>query len=211
MPSPFSGSMTNQNQITVDFDPSLSSIVTTCAEIADIQFVRITADGNVLAPGTYYSGWTYRDAVTTAANYWVDFLNGEPRPDYQQGGLIGQLGYKNGGSRNAWIPDAPQTQGGDAGFYSTGNPGGWKTVLYEFWTYCWCMNGTQCGSWYQGLSWTYTKTWQDQRDGRLGVAAIVNNDIAPPPVTALIDAFNLFNTNFHYVPCATAFVGMERV
>jgi hypothetical protein len=212
MPNPFSGTTTDRNEIVIDFDPAQSAVVTTCAEIADIQFVRITADGTAMLPGTYYSGFDYRDPVTTDAFWFVDFTQGEQRPDYQQGGLIGQLGYKNGGTRNAWIPDAPVTSGGDRRFYSVGNPDGWQTVVFEFRTFCWCMKGTQCNTWYEGMAWTYTKTWQNQRDGDPGRVAITTAEIAPPPGAELLAAFTLFNTTFNYVPCAGAtFARMERV
>lgn len=205
MASPFSGTKTKDNIITVDFDPSVSTTATACSEIVDIQFVRITADGSSMKPGTYYSQFVYRDAVTTDANWSVDFHKGEKTPDYQQAGLVGAIGFKNDlGSKNAWIPDAPQTGGGDEGFYDLlRNPKGWKTVVIEFRTFCWCMKGTQCASWYEGLSWTFTKTWEDQRDSKTGKAEVVNNDIAPPPADELIAAFDKFNSNFGFVPCST--------
>jgi hypothetical protein len=217
MASPFVGTTTSQNDIRIVFDPAVSITATDCKRIADVQFSQMTADGTAMLPGSYYTGYNYQDPVTTPANYWViDFLKGEKTPDYQQGGLRGQLGYINiAGTRIAWITDRPQTGGGAKKFYDpVKNPGGWKKVVFNFVTYCWCMQGGQCDGWYEALTWTFTKTWENQRDGLPGLVAVVDDNLAPPPSAELISAFDLFNSYFGYVPCASTkalLATMERV
>jgi len=200
---PFAPSSTSGNAIRIDFVPGDSTKVTTCDQIVDIQFVRLLADGNPILPGTYYSGWAYRDAVATDQLRWVDFLNGETTPDYQQGGTAGQVGFKkSSGERNAWIPDAPTTSGGDKGFKTPSNPTGWDEVVYEFRTFCWCMQGDQCGSWYEGLSWQYKKTAHDYAVGSPGASTILDRDLTAIGAE-LLAAFDKFNLHFHFVPCST--------
>ena len=217
MTTPFVGTTTSQNFIKVVFDPSLSITATDCKKIADIQFSQMTADGTAMLPGSYYAGYDYQDPVTTPDNYWViDFLKGETTPDYQQSRSDSQFGYINiAGSQTAIITDRPQTGGGDKRFYDpSSNPKGWKKIVFNFFTYCWCMEGAQCGGWYEGIRWTFTKTWENQRDGLPGLVAIADDNVPPPPSDELITAFDLFNNYFGYVPCASVKslrATMERV
>ncbi|HEX8155361.1 MAG TPA: hypothetical protein VF698_19665 [Thermoanaerobaculia bacterium] len=72
----------------------------------------------------------------------------------------------------------------------------------------------QCNTWYEALSWTYTKPWEDARDGRPGLAAVVDDNILPPIDAKYLAAFDLFNNTFGYVPCGgttTASTNVERV
>jgi len=206
MASPYLKTTTSQNKIRIEFEPKDSRYASDCSKIVNIQFLRMVADGVPLKPGTYYSGFAFRDPVTTDALWYVDFLDGETTPDYQQNGTIGQTGYVNeAGSRIAWMPDTPATGGGDKGFFSDSNPTGWKKVVYEFRTYSWCMasgKDGQCNTWYEAISWTFTKTWEDARDKRPGLVAVVDASIDPPIGANFLAAFKLFNKNFGFVPCA---------
>jgi hypothetical protein len=200
--SPFSPSFTDANRIRIEFVPAKSSRVTECDQIVDIQFVRIHANDQVLKPSDFYKPWVFRDPVATDELWWVDFLNGETTPDYQQGGAVGQVGFrKPAGDRDAWIPDAPQAAGGGTkGFKTPSNPTGWERVSFEFRTFCWCMWGPQCDVWYEGISWLYTKTYEDFAAGRPGVSSIEDNELVSFP-PELDEAFRKFNSNFGFQPC----------
>ena len=134
----------------------------------------------------------------TKSGWTVDCLQGEKSPDYHQG--IGD-GFKNGGSQKATMTDAPQTSGGDIGFYEPNtNPKGIKEYVINFATFAYCMNGPDCGKWYEGVTWKYTKTRQDMRDGKSGLSTIESsNDEAPSK--DLLEAFDLFNKVNGYIPC----------
>jgi hypothetical protein len=199
---PFAGTVVIDNDITINFAPRDSALVKSCAQIVDIQFVRLYGDGARIAPSTFFSGWDYRDVVMTKAYWWVDFLKGETTPDYQQGGTVGQVGEKTDVRiLDAWIPDAPDaTSGGDKGFKTKQNPNGWDTIEYEFFTFCWCMKGTQCASWYEGISWKYVKTAKDFEAGLPGRAMVLSDDLTKFP-DELREAFELFNTTVGFQPC----------
>jgi len=205
MASPYVKSKTVQNSISIVFDPRDSKVASDCAKIVNVQFVRIAADGKYLKPGTYNSLYTYRDVATTDAFWVVDFLDGETTPDYQQNN--GQEGYINiGGAKDATMYDAPRAGGGDKGFYDPdSNPDGWSHIVYEFAAYAWCMasdgSDGQCGTWYEAIFWTYSKDWEDQKNGRPGLAKIVDDNVAPPIQGEFLAAFNKFNKAFGFEPC----------
>jgi hypothetical protein len=113
------------NRIDIVFDPDKSAKVTKCDKIVHIQFDRMYADGKVVKPGDWSSKFKFQDSFTTADGWGVDALKDETTPDYQQGTGDGK---KNGGSIKAKMTDAPNSPGGDKGFYdSSSNPSGWKT------------------------------------------------------------------------------------
>lgn len=179
--------------IDITFDPSTSKLASKCKQIVHTQFIRTYADSKSLKPGDYYSGLSYQDAKTTSKNWVVDYVSGETTPDYQQGSGVGK---KNGGSTSATMDDTPGTGGGDKGFKSPGNPGGWSNVVFSFATYAWCMKGSDCGKWYEGMTWKWEKSAADQIAGRDGTASVVNSD-APGPLAHHLDAFKKFG----YKPC----------
>lgn len=199
--NPNTESKVSGNQIDLVFDPDKSEKVTKCDKIVNVQFNCRFADGSVIKPGDYYSGYKYKDKVATTKGWTVDCHKTETTPDYQQGSLYGNCGKKNGGSVKAKITDAPQTSGGDKGFYdSKTNPKGLKTYTIKFATFAWCMKGPDCGKWYEGVEWEYTKTWEDARDGKKGVSKI-NNNCVDQPSQNHIDAFDKFNKEKGFVPC----------
>jgi hypothetical protein len=190
----------NGNEIDIIFDPNESKKVTKCQKIVHIQFMRYHADGVVINGADYASiAYRHKRSITTVKGWVIDCLGGETTPDYQQGRGDGS---KNGGSANATMFDAPKTGGGDKGFYDEkSNPTGWKSVRYEFVTYGWCMKGTDCGKWYEGVSWHYTKTYKDDKAGNDGHSTILDNNVATGPSKDQIEAFDKFNADKGFTPC----------
>jgi hypothetical protein len=190
---------TSGNVIDLVFDPEKSSKVTKCDKIVHVQFVRRYCDGKTIKAGTFASNLSHKDADTTNAGWCIDSLASEKTPDYQQG--VGD-GKKNGGSGKATMQDAPTTSGGDKGFYdASSNPTGWKSHRKEFYAYAYCMKGPDCGKWYEGVHWDYTKTWEDQRDGKPGTSKIIDRNVSTEPDSDLLAAFDKFNKNKGFVPC----------
>jgi hypothetical protein len=62
------------------------------------------------------------------------------------------------------------------------------------------MNGPDCGKWYEGVSWEYTKTWEDFRDGKIGASKILDYEVAGPSKDQ-VEAFDLFNKEKGFIPC----------
>lgn len=187
--------ITKGNRIDITFDPEKSDKKVKCEKIVHVQFVRKYGDGKVIKPGDFNTNWKYRDKVTTDAGWGVDHLAGETSPDYQQG--TGE-GKKNGDSSKATMMDAPTTSGGDKGFYDPKtNPTGWKTYRNEFATFAYCMKGADCGKWYSGMTWEYTKTWQSADEG---TSTAISKDVEAPSKEHL-DAFDKFNTEKGFTPC----------
>ena len=192
------GSKTSGNRIDIEFDPDKSSKVKKCEEIVHVQFIRMFSDGVAIKPGTYYSGFKFRDPVTTNDGWYVDHLKEEKTPDYQQGNGNGK---KNGGTTKATIVDAPNTGGGDKGFKSPTNPDGWKKVKYEFVAFAYCMKGDDCGKWYEGVQWEYKKTSDDHLGGKKGESKIINNNVTSKPTKSQLEAFEKFNKAKGFTPC----------
>ena len=192
-------SKTAGNRIDIVFDPDNSKKVTKCEKIVHVQFARLHVNGVVTKPGDFLAAWKFRDSIMTSDGWWLDCLATETTPDYQQG--VGD-GKKNGGSVKAKITDAP-TVGNDTvkGAYVPGtNPGGWKTYRAEFATFAWCMKGPDCGTWYEGITWEYSKSWEDHRDGRDGISKITDFNVTAPSKSYL-EAFKKFNKKKGFVPC----------
>lgn len=194
-------SKTSGNRIDIVFDPDKSSQVTKCEKIVHVQFVRNHIDGKVLTGAEYSSALSHKNAALTSADGWaVDSLASETTPDYQQGAGDGK---KNGGAAKATMSDAPQTGGGDKGFYNSAtNPGGWKVVNFEFAAFAYCMKGGDCGKWYEGTQWEYTKKWEDARDGKKGESRILDKNVAGGPTKGQLEAFEKFNKAKGYTPCS---------
>jgi hypothetical protein len=195
------GTSASGNKIDIVFDPDKSKKVTKCEKIVHVQFVRNHVDGKVLTGKAYSSALAHKDDTVTSSDGWVvDSLASETTPDYQQGTGDGK---KNGGSTKATMSDGPNTGGGDKGFYDAStNPDGHKTVRYEFATYSWCMKGPDCGKWYEGVTWEYVKTWEDQRDGKNGAAKLTNSEVTSAPTKGQVEAFDKFNKKHGFVPCS---------
>lgn len=188
---PNAGTKITGNRIDIEFDPNKSEKVKNCERIVHVQFVRTWADGKIIKRGDFDSAWRFHDAVTTKGGWSLDHLSGEKTPDYQQG--VGE-GKKNGGIAKAAMMDAPATPGGDKGFHHpVTNPTGWKKFVAEFQTFAYCMKGPDCGTWYEGLIWIYSKTWEDQRDGNNGVSKIIKGTVKTGPTKSQLNAFNKFN------------------
>jgi len=192
-------SKTSGNRIDIVFDPDKSSKVKKCGKIVHVQFTRTYADGRVIKRGDWADSLKYHDAVTTDDGWSVDHLSTETTPDYQQGTGNGK---RNGGSEQATMSDAPQSGGGDKGFYQpTDNAGGWKEYKAEFAAFAWCMEGPDCGRWYEGVAWEYRKTWEDHRDGKKGESKILDKNVTTGPSESQLKAFGEFNKAKGFTPC----------
>jgi len=197
--NPYAKSKTATNRIDIVFEPDKSEKVTTCSRIVHVQFNRRLSDGKLIKPSEFWSGFKYKDEVATAKGWTVDCLKSETTPDYQQGNGEGK---KNGGTVSATMSDTPDaTSGGDRGFYNAAtNKSGIKTYVIEFATFAYCMDGPDCGKWYEGITWEYKKTWEDARDGKPGISKVTAQEVDAPSADHL-EAFNLFNTKKAFVPC----------
>jgi hypothetical protein len=163
-----------------------------------VQVVQYFCDNKTIKPSDFMSDFAYQDSTALPNGSHVDHVRGETTPGYQQGSSEGR---KNGVSQHATMTDAPTTDGGDKGFYdATKNPNGWKKIVKKFETFAWCMQGTDCGKWYEGVKWEYTKTWEDNRDGKLGTSVLTDNNVATPSQNFL-DAFDKFNNDKKFTPC----------
>jgi hypothetical protein len=198
--------VSSSNRIDISFDPAHSKKVTSCSKIVHIQFVRRFIDGKAVKPSKVdASTFGYKDAVTVDKGWGVDFLQSEVTPDYQQGSsdATNCEGHKNGGTQPAKMMDQPDYSGLAAKFYNkTTNPTGWKRVLLKFESYAWCMAGTDCGKWYEGVRWQYSMTWKDIRDGKSGTTKIVKKTLSDPPSKKQKEAFKKFNTAKGFTPCS---------
>ena len=195
---PHDGSKTSKNHIDIVFDPAQSTKVKACAKIVHVQVTQVFVDGKAVMPGSYSPMFKFRDKTALPNGSHVDHLPPEVTPDYQQGKGDGK---KNGGTTKATMSDTPQSSGGTQGFYhATTNPGGIKEYKAKFETFAYCLKGPDCGTWYEGVKWEYTKTWEDKRDGKTGTSTITNNNIATPSQNFL-DAFDKFNKDKGFTPC----------
>jgi hypothetical protein len=120
---------------------------------------------------------------------------------------IGTAGSSNGTTANATYFDAPTTGGGDRGFQSAANPTGWRTVTYLFGNYAFCAEGTDCGTWYDGIEWNYTKTAADAAAGTNGTATATASALPPGPSSTIVRAFNKYNTEKGFTPCLYSSAG----
>ena len=194
---------TKPNKVNIVFDPDKSEKVSKCNKIVHVQFIRYKVDGKLTKFGDYYKGFAYKDDVA-AADFWaVDHHKSEKTPDYQQGGGYGAVGRKTAGSATvkATMSDPPTTGGGDRGFYNAAtNKGGIRQMVKEFFAFAWCMEGPDCGKWYEGVSWEYKKTYIDHQLGKPGTSTITNKNVASPAASH-IEAFNKFKKKKGFKPC----------
>ncbi len=200
--NPNAESKTKDNRIDIVFDPDKSKKVNNCNKIVHVQAVQIFVDGKPVKVGSYSStAFGFRDQFSLANGTHVDALETETTPDYQQADAAGK-GKKNGSpAKKAKMSDAPGTSGGDKGFFHpTNNPSGIKKYNPKFETFAYCMEGSDCGTWYEGITWEYEKTWEDHRDGKKGVSKITDSCIDKPSKN-LIDAFNKFNKEKSFISC----------
>jgi hypothetical protein len=88
--------------------------------------------------------------------------------------------------------DEPSNTGGLKGFYDKdANTSGWKTCVLKFKVFAFCSKGLDCGTWYEGVSWEFTKTHKDHKKGRPGVSVYTGE--LDKPDQDFLDAFVLFN------------------
>jgi hypothetical protein len=193
---------TSGNRIDFTFDPTTSSPRPQCDQISIVQWIQMTADGSAILPGTYHTPWVCRDAIALTDATYIDSSPGCPcNSPYYTDCANGTAGSSDGVVRNATSMDGPATGGGTRGFNSAANPTGWNTVSYLFETYAFCAAGTECGTWYDGVRWNYTKTAADAAAGRNGTSTATNSVTAPGPGSTTIRAFNHFNSTRGFSPC----------
>lgn len=96
------------------------------------------------------------------------------------------------------ITDAPENDGGSRGFFSKKNRTGVKQVVLTFQVFAFCSKGPFCGEWYEGVSWRWTRTWMDARDGSPGSAMFLRD--LKRPSKDFLDAFDLFNKVNGFTP-----------
>lgn len=190
------------NRIDFTFDPTTSTPRPQCDQIVIIQWIQMMADGSSILPGTYYSPWICRDAIALSDATYIDSSPGCPcSSPYYTVCANGTPGASNGVVRNATAFDAPMTGGGDRGFQSATNPTGWSTVVYGFETYAFCAAGTECGTWYDGVIWNYTKTAAQHAAGGNGTATATGSPLPPGPGSRMVRAFDHFNNTQGFTPC----------
>ena len=189
------------NRISVTFDPTTSVPRPQCDQIILTQWIQMTADGSSIMPGTYYTPFTCRNPTTLTDATYLDHGSCAYTTPYPVDRGIGTSGSSNGTVSNATYSDAPSTGGGDRGFNSAANPTGWNTVTYLFGNYAFCAAGTECGTWYDGIQWNYTKTAADHAAGRSGTAMATASAPAPGPGATIIAAFDQYNSAKGFTPC----------
>ena len=201
-PTTLSSATTSGNRADFTFDPSTSSPVPQCQNIQFIQSIQITGDGTPIKPSTFYSGWAYRDPTAISDATFIDHLSTFRTPYLAENGH-GTSGHANGGTANATFSDTPDaTGGGDKGFKSAANPTGWSTIVYNFQTLAFCTAGTDCGQWYDGIQWDYTKTDADHAAGSSGTSTGTGSLAGPGSST--LDAFDQFNNVKGFTPCMSS-------
>lgn len=199
---PYKNPTTSQNGIGIRFHPKKSCYDIKCQKIAIIQFVRNVIDGKVTKYKDWYSGFEFKDQLATPNGWVVDHVKNMNTPDVQSlQKIISVYGSKNGGSTIATIFDAPQTDGGDKGFYDPeNNKNGAKRIVKEFATFSYCMEGEDCGKWYEGITWKYIKTSQDHNNGSAGKSELTSSCVKQP-TKEMVEAFNKFNKEKGFTPC----------
>jgi hypothetical protein len=193
---------TSGNRIDVTFDPTSTTPTPDCDRLILTQWIQMTADGSPIMPGTYRTPWTCRDPTALSDCTYLDHGSCAYKTPYPVDRGIGSAGWSNAsGSSPATYHDAPTASGGDKGFRSSSNPGGWQTLTYYFGNYAFCAAGTDCGTWYDGVGWEYTKTAADHAAGRAGTATATASLVAPSPGDRIIAAFDQYNSVKGFTPC----------
>ena len=198
---------TSGNRIDVTFDPTTTSPTPHCSRLILTQWIRMVADGSSIMPGTYYTPWTCRDPTCLTDATYLDHGSCSYTTPYPVDRGIGRAGSSNGTAVSATYFDAPTTGGGDKGFNSSANPTGWNTVTYFFGNYAFCAEGTDCGTWYDGVLWNYTKTAADHAAGRAGTATATASAMPPRPGDTIIQAFDQYNSVKGFTPCMYSTAG----
>jgi hypothetical protein len=192
---------TGGNRIDFTFDPTTSSPVPQCKRIVFVQLIQMTADGASIKPGAYKSGWNCRNAAALDDGSYVDHDCACNMPYYTDC-FNGTAGSSGATTASAPSYDAPQAAGGDKGFASAANPGGWNSVLWNFRTLAFCAEGTDCGLFYDGIQWNYSKTAAEHAAGSLGTSTATASVVPPSPGTTIQKALDKFDSAKGFRPCA---------
>ena len=192
---------TGGNRIDFTFDPSTSNPVPQCDRIVFVQLIKMTADGSSLKPGSYYTPWACRDVAALTDGSYIDHDCPCNTPYYTDC-FNGTAGSSGAATATATSFDAPQTGGGTKGFASAANPTGWNTVVYSFRTHAFCAEGAECGMFYDGIQWDYTKTAADHAAGSVGTSTATASVTPAGPGTTIQNALNKFDSAKGFTPCA---------
>jgi hypothetical protein len=177
---------TESNRIDIVFKPGESAKCTPCEEIAFIQVMEILVDGTSVKPGEYYKDWDYRDGTALDNNKHVDRLKGRSTPYY--GGNGGGTGHStpgaaDGTSKNATMDDTPRATDP---WFAPGGVDGEKgkdfdatTITYNFETCAFCVKGEDVGKFFECVTWTYTRTKDDVKNGKPGKSTVTGYTDGP--------------------------------
>lgn len=169
------------NNITLTFAPGSSAYATDCTEILHVQVLRMNADDEMILPSRLQSTKKWMDATASDAGWVIDSVNSPDAPYYQGFGSSGA--GKTSPARNAELIDAPHvTIPPDFPPYdATEAPNGWKSMFWQFQSFAVCTAGAQCGTWYEGVSWTYSQSAENARAGRTGSVTVLRPYVPPSP------------------------------
>jgi len=187
-----------------------------CRNLVHVQFVRTLADsgsGPVPIKESEFQGVAGMqfDAVTEDKELWhvdQDHVAPSLQPFLQgvdQSSENGCAGFKSFiASHSSWSFDQPSTAGGSKGFFDPSTKTGpWRTIMFQFATFAWCFRGSDCGTFYQGVSWRYTKTFEDHLKKRPGKTSVTFSDLMTQPTARQLEAFKKWNEQVGFDPCST--------
>jgi hypothetical protein len=189
------------NSIKLTFDPATGSPPPRCDRILFVQMIQHTADGTSLLPGTYWKGYQCRDVTALSSGHYIDHGDCAWTTPYAVDYGVGHSSNADKTLPGAASDDTVNTGGGDKGFYSAANPNGWRKVVFHFESYAFCAAGRQCGTWYDGVAWDYTKTDADQANFNVGGVAVTGTLAPPQPGATVIEAFAKYNSAKGFTPC----------
>jgi len=192
--TPFQGTMTKENRIDIVFDPKKSKKVTPCDKIVFIQVVQNLVDGNPMKPGDFCLGWKYRDKVSTRDSRYVDFFKLEKDPYYNGDDSqdIGTSGESDSKKKNATMDDTPFDS------FTDGSKNA-NTVTFKFETFAFCAKGKDCGKYFEGINWEYTRTKDDVKNGKEGISRITG--ARDEPSKGFKEAVKKWMDKYKFKPC----------
>jgi uncharacterized protein RhaS with RHS repeats len=177
----------------IRFDPTKSTLVSKpCDRIVFVQALKLFIDGKPVGPRVFHGvnalgkvnspdldklmtadGWRLDGASTTSTAPWMT-----PDQEYYLNGLWQvPSGYYGCGSRPAITADAPGLNDNDRYRKKKDGPG-IRDIRMEFYTFAFCASGADCGSFYEGVHWEHTASW-DNPQGKYTILA--TNLKTPPP------------------------------
>jgi hypothetical protein len=171
------------NVITLTFRPGDSSYASSCAEIQHVQVLRMNADDVMILPSKLKKSPTNTelDATASDSGWVIDSVRSPSAPYYQGAGDSGIGSIPP--AKNAVLEDSPilGITPDFPPFDAEAAPTGWKVMFWQFKSFAVCSAGPQCGTWYEGVGWTYTQTAEDARAGKAGSSKVLQAMLSPSP------------------------------